>query len=78
MSAKPKQPTSPTLAAYHGQTSRLCAALGIVPPPCANRVQAEFDAVAAWLQDRQTKSSKSESINKSEVLDKQNEMEQLI
>ena len=52
MSAKPN-PTSPTLAEYHGQTSRLCAVLGIVPPPGKDKVQAEFDAVAGWLKDQQ-------------------------
>ena len=61
MSAKPKPATSPTLSAYHGQTSRLCAALGIIPPPCADRVQAEFDAVAAWLQNRQEQKRKQKN-----------------
>ena len=59
MSAK-KKPTSPTLAAYHGQTSRLCAALGIVPPTGKNKVQSEFDAVADWLQDQQKRKTKGE------------------
>ena len=59
MSAK-RKPTSPTLAAYHGQTSRLCAALGIVPPPGKDKVQAEFDAVAEWLQDQQKRKTKGE------------------
>ena len=53
MSAKPKPTQSPTLAEYHGQTSRLCAALGIIPPPGEDKVRAEFEAVANWLQLQQ-------------------------
>ena len=61
MSAKPKPATSPTLAAYHGQTSRLCAALGIVPMAGTDKLQAEFDAVAAWLQERQEQKRKQKN-----------------
>ena len=60
MSAKPKPTQPPTLAAYHGQTSRLCAALGIVPPPGRDKVQAEFDAVADWLQREQKRKQNKE------------------
>ena len=52
-----KQRTSPTIYEYHGQTSRLCAALGItqVGGRDVNKAVAEFEAVSAWLKDQQKK-----------------------
>lgn len=63
MSAKPKS-DSPTLAEYHGQTSRLCAVLGISPAGGRDKVRREFEAVAAWLQQEQRIHEKKERMMK--------------
>jgi hypothetical protein len=56
MSASPTP--GPSLAEYHGQASRLCDLLNIVPGPDAirsagSKTQAEFNAVADWCQRKQ-------------------------
>ena len=55
MSAKPTP--GPSLAAYHGQTSRLCDLLGITPAPDTSgavpKTILEFQALASWCQREQ-------------------------